>query len=61
MRNSGIWLGDVNLKIISVLVIFKAMKTSEISEEETIEGTELVRNRTSRNAANFELGKLGGL
>ena len=60
MRNADIWLGCVNLKIISVLVIFKAMKISEISEEETVEGTELARNRTSRNAPPFEFGTLGG-
>lgn len=49
-----IWLGDINLKIISVLVIFKTMKIGEISEEEIIESKEeLARSRSLRNAAHF--------
>lgn len=30
-----IWLGDVNLKIVSVLVIFKVMKVDKIAEVKT--------------------------
>lgn len=30
-----IWLGDVNLKIVSVLVIFKVMEVDKISEVKT--------------------------
>lgn len=49
-----IWLGDVSLKLISVLVIFKAMQIGEITEEETIGRREgLVRNRNLRNTAHF--------
>lgn len=42
------------MKLISVLVIFKAMQIGEITEEETIERREgLVRNRNLRNTAHF--------
>lgn len=42
------------MKLISVLVIFKAMQIGEITEEETIGRREgLVRNRNLRNTAHF--------